>query len=537
MKKKFLKSLYVTLVLFVIFTPFILFYLQSIFNFKLDTQLIGFTPKINKPQKFTFNDFRVGKYQTDFSSWYVESLPLRGYIIKFYNTLRYNVFYLSRRIMGDNNCIHEKNYISAHLALDDKFDYSIENNKKKIKEFVSDLVELQEKLSKIDKTLYVFIPPSKVHFYPKSIPSKFYKIKNSNAISPLTIFKELVDKTNLNIRIASYDIKDKLKYPPFYSTGVHWSRTYEQIATNEMLDDLNKITNKQYRKLKLGRVKKSKNCFWRDCDVYNVLNIFNKNFDKKYFEYRVRKENLEKYDRMKFIVYGDSFSIGLIKDILRVYPDEKSILRINRASALVDYNDNVILLNNNFNNADFKQYLNSSDVIIIEMIEPEISNYTYGFVKHLLKILDNKLEYKEVDNNNQIKFLNNGQNYESPFGLYPLEGNGVWTKKYAAININNKAIRKKGIQIDFNIPNNIINKYKSQNVLVYINQNKVFENKYENAGWHSVIIPSNKINVINDDYYEIIIALSRVFVPKDFNNSSHDGRKLGIYIKYIGEAR
>ena len=539
MKKNFILFSYVILVFLIFFSQIILSQVKSSFNLSIDTSLNGFTYNINKPEYLTYNNFKNGNFQKDFTTWYESNLTTRGYFVKIYNTLRFKIFHLASRIVGNNNFIYESAYINANLSLKEEYDYSIKENENAMKEFVNDLVELQNRLGKLEKSLYIFIPPSKVHFYPETIPNKYYAIQKRNVISPMLSFKKLVDKTNLNVRFASYDMKDEIKYPAFYSTGIHWSRTFETIASKKIIEDLNKITGKKYRTIKLSKVKKRKKCFWRDCDIYGLLNILGSSPKENYYEYRIKRSIPDKYDKMHFLLYGDSFSVGLIKDVTKIYPDEKFIIRVDRDNQIQFIDKPSILLNHDYNNADIASYLHSSDVVILEMIEPEIIKYSNGFVKHLLKILceETVTEIKHDNKKYENLLSGSGINYDASVGLYDQYRRGVWTSKYAVINLKNKRIGKNGFKIDFKVPEQIIKKYRSQKVIMYINQKKVYEENLKKSGFYNFKISHNDINIPKDDIYEITLDLGHVFIPKNYNVRSRDSRKLGVLIKYIGDIK
>lgn len=539
MKKSFILFSYIILVFLIFFSQIILSQVKSIFNRSVDTSLNGFTASISKPEYLTFNSFKNGKFQKDFTSWYESNLTTRGYFVKIYNTLRFKIFHLANRIVGNNNFIYESSYVNASLSLNKMYDYSIKENKNAMREFVNDLVKLQRRLKKLGKYLYIFISPSKVHLYPESIPSKYYAIQKRNAISPMVSFKKFVDKTNLNVRFASYDMKGEIKYPAFYSTGIHWSRTFETLASKKIIEDLNKITGKKYRNIKLSKVKKRKKCFWRDCDVYSLLNVFGPTSKENYYEYRIKRDIPDKYDKMRFLLYGDSFSMGLINDVTKLYPDEKFIIRLDRDNQIQFIDKPSILLNQNYNNADIASYLHSSDVVIIEMIEPEIIKYSNGFVKHLLKILsqENVTELKRDDKKYENLLSGSGINFDASVGLYNQYRRGVWTSKYAVINLKNKRIGKNGFMINFKVPKQIIKKFKSQKVAIYINQKKVYEENLKNPGFYNFKISSNDVNIPKDDIYEITLNLEHVFIPNNHNAKSNDNRKLGVLIKYIGDIK
>ena len=531
LKKNFLRYITISLFFFMIFSPFVYGKIKIFFDLNIEPELHGFVDTVKRPKKITYNNFRKGKYQKKLKKWYEQNLPLASFFIKNYNSIRFLSFKLlnKNKYLGNDNFIHGDGYINSFYSLEKRYDYSIEKNRNKMKIFINDLIKLQNKLSSISKYLYIYLPPSKVELYPNNVPKKFIDRAVKESINPSSMIENELKKTNLNFWMCN-DIKNKLKYPSYYSTGAHWSRTYESIATRKIISDLKHITGKSYRNIKLGKVIKSDKCLWRDCDYYNLLNMWPR-ISSTYYEYKLRREFPKNFDKMNFFIAGDSFADGLKKDILDTYPDE-NIYLLSRNKRFYNTKNESFDLYNNLNTINLKPYVDASDVIIIEMIEPEIINYAHGIVKHLLKILNDN------DINNSLS-LNNNDNIEyldivNSRGVYGKESNGRWMRDYASFHVINKDVKNRGLEIDFIIPNELFKKYKNDKVHVYLNNEKIYENTYDKAGQKSIIIPSEKFKKLAGDDFEIAMSTSKKFIPSEFDSKRIDSRILGVYLTYIG---
>ena len=190
-----------------------------------------------------------------------------------------------------------------------------------MKSYIYQLESVQKKLEKYDKKLYIYIAPSKADFEYNDILNKYKKIQDQEIIKPVDFFEQEIRHTDLKYKVCK-DEKDNLEYPAFYTTGIHWSRTFEQTISQQIVDELSKITGKNYRKIILGNVVESDKPYWRDADVYDLLNVWNNIKNTTYYEFEEEREEKESYDKMKILIQGDSFGQGLIHDISMIYHDK-----------------------------------------------------------------------------------------------------------------------------------------------------------------------------------------------------------------------
>ena len=283
-------------------------------------------------------------------------------------------------------------YINAEWCINGAADYSEEEHQKNMQNYVEKLKILQDKLARFGKHLYVYIAPSKANFYPENIPQKYKAIADKNAVPSTVYFSQLIAETDIPHLICR-DQKDTLQYPAFYTTGVHWSRTFEQETSARIIRELSEITGKNYRNIMLEEVKQSSIPFWRDSDVYDLLNVWGE-LQGDFYEYMVNREYAEDYDKIRVLVHGDSFGMGIRKDILDLYPYE-AFWYINRAQ-YIQYNYDTSAKIDSWDTFDITNCLNDIDVVVLETTESEVVQYAYGFVDYLIEFLDTRSEERRV---------------------------------------------------------------------------------------------------------------------------------------------
>lgn len=368
----------------IIFIPAILHILSFGWKLNFDVKLGGYTDTTVKPD-LTWENFESGEFQREYTSWFEAAMKPRGIITKTYSTIRYNVFHLGNRIIGNNNDIFEDNYIDAEYALKPEYDMAQENSRLKMDEYITILEDVCEKLANFNKTLYIYIGANKAEFDSENVPQKYKDLQPQGFINIVDYMRTELDQTIVPYKICS-DLKDELDYPAYYPTGIHWSRTFEQKVSSLIVTELSNITGKKYRNLILGNIRESDTPFWRDADVFNLLNVWN-TVDCTYYEYEMKADNVESYDKMRFLIAGDSFVMGLRNDILETYPDED--IYIIAYDQYIQGPDNTMFeVHQNWENLDMQYYLDNTDVIILGYTEPNLTVYSYGFVQYLNNYLD-----------------------------------------------------------------------------------------------------------------------------------------------------
>lgn len=119
-------------------------------------------------------------------------------------------------------------------------------------------------------------------------------------------------------------------------------------------------------------------------------------------------------------------------------------------------------------------------------------------------------------------------------GYYNFEGEYVWVNKESSAELYNKSIKKKGLEIDFIVPQVVADSGQGEKIGIYVNEKKVAEVPMT-TGEKSVIIEPEEIPYRNDRY-TVKISCPSSFVPSA-DGSSVDARELSLQIKYIGKVR
>lgn len=524
-----MKKTIIFIFLTIIYLPLCLKCASKVCDVPCDVELKGYT-SVKKRPDVNKNNILDGSFQADFTSWLESNLKPRGVLVRTYSTINYNLFGVGNRVIGKNDDIFEPAYINTTLSIGETYDFTKAENQERMQEFVDTIVSVQKKLEKFDKNVYVYVAASKSDFHYENIPDKYLNLAPEERVTSVDYLQTLLRETEIP-HYFTKKMKDSLEYPAFYSTGIHWSKTYEQLVTNKVISDIADVTEKRYRAIKLSEVQSSKEPYWRDSDVYDLLNVWEKP-DVTYFKYKAEAEYPDSYDKMRFLVYGDSFAQGFRADIAETYPTE-DVIYVNYNNWLADLEGHYTQLGQSWDNFDFQYYVDAADVIVIEMVEPCIVEYTRGFVDLLDDFLDTYEPQSNTDNAFEVLDIAEGQEYD----LSKIKGaderaeDYLWSKKYSEVKIKNSSKVEKGLEILIEVPNEIIQKEDKQDFWVYVNGKLLVREETTESGELLWLIEADDLPETVDDVYSVEIFSEQAFVPVD------DKTELSFKIKYIGGKR
>ena len=367
----------------ILYLPLMLMIASRITGHSLDTPLLGYTDTAEKPE-LSVGSFWTSEFQNGFVNWIAQVIKPRGYLIKTYATFRYNCFNLGNRPLGYEHDVFEMPYINGELVINGTKDLADSDNQAEMEDYVRKLSFLNKKLADMDKSLFVYVAANKADFHRDKILKKYSNISDEKSVKPIDYFESLSKETDVPIFITR-DWKDKLEYPAFYNSGIHWSRPYEQEISAYIVDQLSSLTGKKYRKIILGDIKNSSTPYFRDTDVFDLLNVWNRP-NETFYEYEYCFDNsVDDFDHMRLLIQGDSFAEGFCHDILELSQDEY-ICFINRNQLITEnwgQYDKYITVDS-LEEIDIKGYLDNVDAVVIELDEAELTSYSYGFVDYLL---------------------------------------------------------------------------------------------------------------------------------------------------------
>lgn len=530
----------VIIFLIIIYIPLAAIGISHFFSLPFDVPLAGYVDEAEKPA-FSLDSFLSAQYQPAYSAWLDSSLYPRGILIKTYGSLNYHLFNTGNQILGHNHDVFEQSYINAQLCITEGDDFSLQENKQSMHLFIEDLTAVQKKLQAYGKSLYVFITPSKADFHSSNIPEKYLALSRPCSTRAVDYFRECMEQTDIPYFICA-DMKGQLEYPAFYTTGIHWSKSYEQLASHQIISHISHVTGKNYRNIILDDASSSALPYERDSDVYDLLNIWGQR-NNTYYKYNCTRQYPQKYpveyDKMRFLIYGDSFGEGLRKIILDSYPYEE-IFYINYVNYVTDKNSSYTYLEGSWDNFDFGYYLDNTDVVVMEMNECMIKDYTLGFAENLNRFLDTYSPNTTEINPMASVDASSGEewNYDSLYGIYPKDTDFAWAAPYSEMFIQDAGIYEQGMEISLRIPEQIFLLHPNDEISIYVNGKQVYNCLFQGEWADSVIIPKDEIEKVGTDngLFRVEIICSQSITGDALWQNGNDN-DLAIQISYVGRAR
>lgn len=373
------KYLLIPLFIGIIYIPMLFGLIQRLTGTKLDIKLKGNFDTYTMP-RFELKEFANGDFQNKFEINLNNTFAPRGVVIKSYNQVRYSLFSEGNRIIGKNGSVFEIGYINDYLTLNSDYDFNLESNKEKMNAYVNDLEELSKKLSKVGKNLIVYTTPSKAVFQSDNIPFK-YTVQDTSRIRAVDYFREKINGTSVIYLDSTKILENNTAYPIFYNTAIHWSRPAEQEISKSLIDIINTQLGLNTKNIILGELESNKDGYWRDKDVYDLLNVFYGKSEDEYYQYKVKLYVPESYVEPNILLQGGSFGEGFKKDYLE-NGIGSNFTNIFYNRSLWDSNGDYVPIQS-WEDLDVKNLISQTDLVIIEVNEEHLFNCSNGFVNYL----------------------------------------------------------------------------------------------------------------------------------------------------------
>ncbi len=524
-----LKKFYLSIFSVIICMPLFLLLLGKAVNKKLDVILNGYTETAQYTD-FSFSDYISAEYQKNFEEWINSEIGLNGVITKTYNQLQYSLFNKTKEVALKNDNIITTYFIQDVCKIG-KYNFSDADNRDAMSDYVQHCLSVQKKLEQKGKYFLIYTAPDKAEFYYNDIPQKYIEFGDENADRAIDCFQKLIQGTDLNY----FDAGDVIsKYdedvPIFCTSGIHWTRPVEQEISNEVIKQLEALSGKRHRTMNLGELTESDSVVWRENDLFLLANLLQRNKEGRFYQYSVKREYPEQYDKLRILMQGDSFGDGVREDIFNYYKsdDEYSLFYCMNAFEA----DGTGYAINSWEDVDLERILNSVDYVVVEANDAALADYSSGFVEYLDSFLDTYEPKEYIKDDYSSAFdptVQCGLQYSR--GLYGYEGNYAWSGDDCLLKIRNEKFDRNGINIRLTIPQVICEDGK---IYVYINQklSKVIDCDVEEE--KDIYISPSEFENIYDDYYEIEFFSTNSFTPNDYGYPN-DFRQLSFQLNYLGE--
>ena len=526
--------------LVIIFAPLCVNVMSKCIDKRIDTQLSG-NFATNTKVELSAQTFLDGSFQKYFETKWDDTFGLHGVVIKTYNQLRYSLFGEGTRIIGKDGSVFEPLYIYTQLGYPEEYSCDSEDNKRLIEQYVERLNAISKKLEACGKHLIVYTTPSKADFDYDAIPARFFVGRDDTAaVSPVEYFRTLRDQGTF--QFAYLDSTEAIRaqdpdYPVFYKTGIHWSRPAEQFVSQQLTKILQEQMGEKTVQLQLGELQSSESPYWRDADVYELLNIWKGKKDATYYEYATSTTQQDG-KRLNVLLMGGSFAMGFERDLVELgisqtvqylnydYGIGVRFLRTNQ-------NDNDVTMFTSMQDLRLQTLLDGSDVVLIECNESVLLQRSAQdiFVEYLETFLDT---YKpDVVAVERVEFPENQKWNPNVFkGFYPPEETHVWSEPSSCFLMCNSEIHTKGLELEVYIPFELA--ASGQSLSISVNGALISEIPLSKSGIHLIKVPSAQVPV---DNYQYLVEFSAgdSFNPKDMGIA--DDRDLSFSLLYAGEGR
>lgn len=343
--------------------------------------------------KLTLASFTSGDFQNSFSQWWEINYGGRPIIVSVFSQIEYSLLRKSpdtNSVIGKNREFFRMDDISSYLGLENN--YRIDNNKKKMIEYVEHLQHLNEKLGKRNKFLIFYLTPDKSDFLRESIPERYYWRADDSVLNAADCLIDLLSDSGIEY-IDTRELLRDYKYPVFYITGAHWSGVSEQEMTVNLLETIMRISGKKGKKLVLGDIITQPDPYFRDADALQTQNLF---FAKKDLEYYYHNEYIEdsKCDSISVMVSGGSFCDGFSMAVMRhnlfcdgelVFTSYDKVVSTQDKDGVVD----ATYIDGDFSKYDYLSCVEKIDGVIIEENSGSgVNLFSCGLVEYLDGILE-----------------------------------------------------------------------------------------------------------------------------------------------------
>lgn len=529
------KLLLVCTFLCIIFLPIFLNISSPLFHKQFDVTLNGYFDSYEKPA-LDVATYVNGEFQKKFESWLNSSIIPKNRFIKLYNQLQYSLFNQpSNRILGKNHDVFEESYIVSELCMNG-VNYALPEKDAEMQAYVDKLESISRKLSAFGKSLVVYTTPSKAHYHRENIPDK-YLLQAVSGKRGIDAFREKVARTDVPFLDTNL-VAEKIAYPVFYKTGIHWSRPVEQATSVELIDLMNNVRGANFRELLLGEIKEQSSPFWKDTDVFDLLNLYLPAEECTYYEYETNRTYPSEFDKLRVLLQGGSFSSGLQHDYFEAYAgDEVHAIFYDES---IEYDGGYIRPLDGWDELDLQPLLDQTDIVLIELNEAVVSAYSSGFVEYLDNFLDSyspSASSVRYPDQRLIPAQNTGLAYSD--GFYEYENGIVWATDNAAVTLSNPDIYSKGLEIDFVLNENYLVDRDECIVYLYINQKLIRTQVYNEPGVYSIRVTPEELpdDTLCVDSIDIeLVTATGSFCPLEMG-LSEDNREMALAVSYIGEVQ
>lgn len=327
-----------------------------------------------------------GTYQSSINDKFENNFPGRKALLKIRNQILYSLLRVSPNsnvIIGKDEYLFEPQYVLYETqvyapASEEYFDG-----------LTVKLSELQSLLKQNNKELYIFITPSKAHYYKDKIPDKLMTA-DMEAQYHYTNYDKLIESLNKSgvayfdsLRYIDAHLNDgSLEASLYYKSGIHWSNPWGRTCAARLLDmmgenscyDLSRVTVTE---------KESDEPVSPDTDLYLSLNLMF-DADEAWYDSDVNVI-YEGKDKPNFFVRGGSFLGQSINSLIRAGIFASDVHLENNSWYINQYTEQgAISSYTAYDELPMDYMVGKSDIFVLEINDSAIDKASFGLIDYLL---------------------------------------------------------------------------------------------------------------------------------------------------------
>lgn len=379
MKKTYLRITLVLMVAILFALPLV----QMQYHLLPKLKLFGVETAASPPV-LSFSAVKTGEYQKQFEIWFDQNFGLREYFVKTDNQIFYSVFRetppQSSISVGRKGYLYENDYINEYL------NFIPPRTPADLEYEVKEMQALQQALNNRGVTFLLLISPSKASIYPEYIPQRM-KAMQTNHLRNYDMLIPLLDKYQINYvdgHQITQDNKETSGFEMFPQGGTHWNYLAAYYSAKQAVDRMEQLTARDMIDLELAAINVDEVPTGSDRDLAELLNLWHPPVSYTAVHPQITTNPQGNEHRPSILIEGGSFSNHLI-----------DIIGTNQVFSTLDYyfyynyhnfyQDNSIPQGIGYlNRVDWENEVFAHDIIIVEMNEQTINQFSKGFIHDAL---------------------------------------------------------------------------------------------------------------------------------------------------------
>lgn len=286
--------LFITSFLLILILPLVMLN----FDFNNKDYIIKVENRMPNPAPNMFKDNKINtSFGLELEKWLQDKAPYRAKLIKFYN--KNFVQHTTRVLYGQNGYLFYTKDDSVNM-----YKRNIILSDEEIKQHITPIIEIANKLKEKNIKFYWMIPPNKHTVYPEFFPKNIKRLDNPSRLDQIIAYinKNKLDKL-LNIVDVRQDLEsNKTKFPfLYYETDTHWNTIGAFLGHQVLINAIKKDFSSLPVTLQLEQFDLNETRFIGDLARSAARNLKSTHYEftPKFKDQSIKDKNI--------IVYRDSF--------------------------------------------------------------------------------------------------------------------------------------------------------------------------------------------------------------------------------------